>query len=115
AVLCFASLFDQIAFELGINPLEMFQKNRIQKYKSKTPFTSNYLEECIIEGAKRIGWNEKWHKPGTMPGPRKHGIGMALGGYPFRPGLGAATIPVNPHAPPHFLVSVSTTHTQPQP
>src|SRR5262249_59407481 len=49
SVFGFASFLDQIAFELGINPLEMFQKNRIQKYKSKTPFTSNYLEECIIE------------------------------------------------------------------
>ena len=107
SVFGFASFLDQIAFELGINPLEMFQKNRIQKYKSKIPFTSNYLEECIIEGAKRIGWNEKWHKPGAMPGPKKHGIGMALGGYPFRPGLGAATIRVNPDGTAHVLVGVT--------
>jgi xanthine dehydrogenase molybdenum-binding subunit len=107
SVFGFASFLDQIAFELGINPLEMFQKNRIQKYKSKTPFTSNYLEECIVEGAKRIGWSEKWHKPGAMSGPKKHGIGMALGGYPFRPGLGAATIRVNPDGTAHLLVGVT--------
>ena len=46
----------------------MFMKNRIQKYKSKLSFTSNYLEQCIIEGSKRIGWSEKWHKPGAAPG-----------------------------------------------
>ena len=107
SVFGFASFLDQIAFELGINPVEMFQKNRIQKYKSKIPFTSNYLEECIIEGSKRIGWNEKWHKPGAMSGPKKHGIGMALGGYPFRPGLGAATIRVNPDGTAHVLVGVT--------
>ena len=107
SVFGFASFLDQIAFELGINPVEMFQKNRIQKYKSKIPFTSNYLEECIIEGSKRIGWNEKWHKPGAMSGPTKHGIGMALGGYPFRPGLGAATIRVNPDGTAHVLVGVT--------
>jgi xanthine dehydrogenase molybdenum-binding subunit len=107
SVFGFASFLDQIAFELGINPLEMFQKNRIQKYKSKTPFTSNYLDECIAEGAKRIGWNEKWHQPGAMSGPKKHGIGMALGGYPFRPGLGAATIRVNPDGTAHLLVGVT--------
>jgi xanthine dehydrogenase molybdenum-binding subunit len=107
SVFGFASFLDQIAFELGINPLEMFQKNRIQKYKSKTPFTSNYLEECIVEGAKRIGWSEKWHKPGAMSGPKKHGIGLALGGYPFRPGLGAATIRVNPDGTAHLLVGVT--------
>jgi xanthine dehydrogenase molybdenum-binding subunit len=107
SVFGFASFLDQIAFELEINPVEMFRKNRIQKYKSKTPFTSNHLEECIVEGAKRIGWNEKWHKPGAMAGPKKHGIGMALGGYPFRPGLGAATIRVNPDGTAHVLVGVT--------
>lgn len=107
SVFGFASFLDQIAFELGINPLDMFMKNRIQKYKSKIPFTSNHLEECIVEGAKRIGWNEKWHKPGAMSGAKKHGIGMALGGYPFRPGLGAATIRLNPDGTAHVLVGVT--------
>ena len=107
SVFGFASFLDQIAFELGISPLEIFQKNRIQKYKSKIPFTSNYLGECISEGAKRIRWNEKWHKPGASVGPIKHGIGMALGGYPFRPGLGAATIRVNSDGTAHVLVGVT--------
>jgi xanthine dehydrogenase molybdenum-binding subunit len=107
SVFGFASFLDQIAFELGIDPLDMFMKNRIQKYKSKTPFTSNYLDECIAEGAKKVGWKDKWHKPGTTSGPNKHGLGMALGGYPFRPGLGAATIRVNPDGTAHVLVGVS--------
>jgi CO/xanthine dehydrogenase Mo-binding subunit len=103
----FASFLDQIAHELGVNPVDMFLRNRIQKYKSKTNFTSNYLEQCIIEGAKRIGWNEKWHKPGAQGDAKKHGMGMALGGYPFRPGLGAATIRVNPDGTAHVLVGVT--------
>jgi xanthine dehydrogenase molybdenum-binding subunit len=107
SVFGFASFLDQIAHELGINPMDMFMRNRIQKYKSKIPFTSNYLEECIIEGSKRIGWSEKWHKPGAMGSVKKHGIGMALGGYPFRPGLGAATIRVNPDGTAHLLVGVT--------
>jgi xanthine dehydrogenase molybdenum-binding subunit len=107
SVFGFASFLDQIAHELGINPVDMFMRNRIQKYKSKIPFTSNYLEECIIEGSKRIGWSEKWHKPGATGGVKKHGIGMALGGYPFRPGLGAATIRVNPDGTAHLLVGVT--------
>src|SRR5574341_413791 len=37
----------------------------------------------------------------------KHGIGMALGGYPFRPGLGAATIRINPDGTAHVLVGVT--------
>ena len=107
SVFGFASFLDQIAFELGVNPLDMFTRNRAQKYKTKIPFTSNHLEECIIEGAKRIGWSEKWHQPGATAGPKKHGIGMAIGGYPFRPGLGAATIRVNPDGTAHVLVGVT--------
>ena len=107
SVFGFASFLDQIAHEMGINPVDMFMRNRIQKYKSKIPFTSNYLEQCIIEGAKRIGWQEKWHKAGAMSGQKKHGIGMALGGYPFRPGLGAATIRLNPDGTAHVLVGVT--------
>jgi CO/xanthine dehydrogenase Mo-binding subunit len=107
SVFGFASFLDHIAYELGINPLDMFMKNRIQKYKSKLPSTSNYLEQCIVEGSKRIGWSEKWHKPGAAPGVKKHGIGMALGGYPFRPGLGAATIRINPDGSAHLLVGVT--------
>ncbi len=107
SVFGFASFLDQIAYELGVNPIDMFMKNRAQKYKSKTPFTSNYLEQCILEGAKRIGWAEKWHKPGALGDQKKHGIGMALGGYPFRPGLGAATIRVNSDGTAHVLVGVT--------
>ncbi len=107
SVFGFASFLDQIAYELGINPLEIFLKNRARLYHHKTPFTSNALEECIQEGAKRIGWNDKWRKAGATPGPKKHGIGMALGGYPFRPGLGAATIRVNPDGTAHVLVGVT--------
>jgi xanthine dehydrogenase molybdenum-binding subunit len=107
SVFGFASFIDHIAHEMGINPLDMFMRNRIQKYKNKLPFTSNYLDECIVEGAKRIGWHDKWHTPGAPGGAKKHGIGMALGGYPFRPGLGAATIRVNPDGTAHLLVGVT--------
>lgn len=107
SVFGYASFLDHIAHEMGINPVDMFMRNRIQKYKAKTPFTSNYLEQCIQEGAKKIAWAEKWHKPGALGGQKKHGIGMALGGYPFRPGLGAATIRVNPDGTAHVLVGVT--------
>ena len=107
SVFGFASFLDQIAFELGVNPLDMFLRNRAQKSKGKLDFTSNCLEQCILEGAKQINWREKWHKPGETAGPKKHGIGMALGGYPFRPGLGAATIRINEDGTAHVLVGVT--------
>ncbi len=107
SVFGFASFLDQIAHELGVNPYDLFLRNRARLYHGKIPFTSNAMEECIVEGAKRIGWSDKWHKAGATPGPKKHGIGMALGGYPFRPGLGAAAIRVNPDGTAHVLVGVT--------
>ncbi|MBI4528376.1 MAG: xanthine dehydrogenase family protein molybdopterin-binding subunit [Deltaproteobacteria bacterium] len=106
SVFGFASFLDQIAHEMGVNPLDMFLKNRAQLAKGKIPYTSNAQEECIVEGAKQISWKEKWHQAGATSGVKKHGIGMALGGYPFRPGLGAATIRVNPDGTAHVLVGV---------
>ena len=102
-----ASMLDQIAHELGINPLEMFLKNRIQLYDDEMPFSSNELEQCILQGAKKINWNERWHKPGATPGPKKHGIGMALGDFDFSLGLGSATIRVNRDGTAHVMVGVT--------
>lgn len=102
----FASMLDQIAFELGINPYDMFMKNRARLAKGKKQYSSNAMEACIVEGAKRIGWQEKWHPAGASKGVKRHGIGMALGGYPFRLGLGAATIRLLPDATAHVIVGV---------
>ena len=102
----FASMIDQIAFDLGINPYDMFLKNRARLAKGKNQFSSNAIEACIVEGAKKIGWQEKWHPAGASKGPKLHGIGMALGGYPFRLGLGAATIRLLPDATAHVIVGV---------
>ncbi|MCZ6451183.1 MAG: xanthine dehydrogenase family protein molybdopterin-binding subunit, partial [Deltaproteobacteria bacterium] len=102
-----ASMLDQVAHELGVNPLEMFLKNRVQLYENEMPFSSNALEQCILEGAKNFNWNEKWHKPGATPAPKKHGIGMALGGFNFSLGLGAATIRVNRDGTAHVMVGVT--------
>ncbi|HEY1371387.1 MAG TPA: xanthine dehydrogenase family protein molybdopterin-binding subunit, partial [Candidatus Binatia bacterium] len=106
SVFGFASMLDQIAFDLGVNPYDMFLKNRVRLSKGKSQFTSNEMEACIVEGAKKIGWQEKWHPAGASKGAKLHGIGMALGGYPFRLGLGAATIRVNPDATAHVIVGV---------
>ena len=84
---------------------DMFHENRIRKYKSKIPFTSNYLDNASSKD-RSASAGAKDGQPGRCP-VRKHGIGMALGGYPFRPGLGAATIRVNPDGTAHVLVGVT--------
>ncbi|PID59109.1 aldehyde oxidase [candidate division KSB3 bacterium] len=80
------SQLDEIAKELGWDPLELRQKNMIKAGgidPAHRPFgtpnerkmASYSLDECIRRGADAIGWHEKHGKPGE--GVVKRGIGMA--------------------------------------
>src|SRR5918912_3156990 len=40
---------DQLAHELGINPLDMRLRNFSRLYQDKLPYTSSGLEQCIRE------------------------------------------------------------------
>ncbi|PIE33514.1 aldehyde oxidase [candidate division KSB3 bacterium] len=77
---------DEIAAKLGMDPLEIRQKNRIRKDetdriaaafgdKEARVMYSCGLGECIERGAEAIGWWKKRGKSGT--GVVKRGIGMA--------------------------------------
>ena len=82
---------DELAEKLGIDPLELRLKNHIRAGESSPIFEkigegregkaqvvkSCALEECIQEGAKRIGWHEKRGKR-LRDGPWVHGVGMAI-------------------------------------
>lgn len=98
------SALDEIAYKLGIDPVEMRLKNIIKPNDPKMLVSSVNLAECIREGARQIGWRDKWHGPGERGvGSKRHGIGMALGqkpigGGPTPPGgsgLGSAMVRIN--------------------
>lgn len=76
-------VLDELAEELGMNPLALRLKNavtpeEVQQDNGK-PYSSNGVIECLNTVAEAIGWNEKWHAPGTktQPDGRLHGIGIA--------------------------------------
>ena len=98
------SALDEIAFQLGIDPVEMRLKNHIELNDSKMPVSSVHVDECIREGAQQIAWYEKWHEAGTQKnGSQCHGIGMAIGQKPIGGGptseggngLGSAVVRIN--------------------
>lgn len=98
------SALDEIAHELGVDAVEMRLKNHMLPGDPKMPVSSVAVAECIREGARRIGWREKWHPPGArVNGGRYHGIGMAMGQKPIGggptpkggSGLGSAVVRVN--------------------
>lgn len=97
---CFAveSLVDEIAANLGVNPLEFRLRNAITKYQGKEHFTSNGLRDCLLLGSDAIGWKERWHIPprdgtGRRDGGQKlRGIGVAIASFHARLGRGEAVL-----------------------
>ncbi len=70
---------DELAENLGMDPLELRRKNYTTKNRggTGTPYSSKGLDKCYELGAQRIGWNRRNKKPGEGKGPIKRGIGMA--------------------------------------
>jgi xanthine dehydrogenase YagR molybdenum-binding subunit len=63
------SLMDELAFKLGIDPVEFRRKN------VNNPVHPRQLER----GKKEIGWEKRLAAPGSWPGTLKRGFGCATG------------------------------------
>ena len=82
---------DELAYELGLDPLELRLRNHADVDPvSGNPWSSKGLKECYQRGAERVGWQ------GRNPAPRSQrdghwliGLGMATAAYPVPafPGL----------------------------
>ncbi|MBZ9798397.1 xanthine dehydrogenase family protein molybdopterin-binding subunit [Mesorhizobium sp. ES1-4] len=85
---------DELAEELGMDPIELRIRNEPEKDPTEgTPFSSRHIVEAYRAGAERFGWSQR-----TAPGMRREGewlvgMGCATGTYPYyrMPG-GAARI-----------------------
>ena len=64
------SVLDRVAEISGVDPTEVALINGLIPEPS--------LKECIEAGKKAIGWDEKWHAPGTktLPSGKLHGMGF---------------------------------------
>ena len=77
--LCLTLVFDHVAAELGMDPIEVALKNDgchghdtsyLEQYKHEHGFPDrDSLKECIEVGKNAIDWDEKWHLPGTRKLP----------------------------------------------
>ncbi len=80
------SMMDDVAYQLGIDPVEFAMKN-MRKPRPGLVFTNYSLDECIRRGAALFDWKSRWRpKPGSDPGPIKRGAGMSF--MMFRSGPG---------------------------
>lgn len=79
------SALDELAYKLGIDPLELRLKNYAQlDPESNLPWSEKALRECYLQGAQRFGWNQRNPQPRSMQeNGMMIGYGMATGTYPM--------------------------------
>ncbi|MER5183221.1 xanthine dehydrogenase family protein molybdopterin-binding subunit [Streptomyces sp. NPDC002896] len=78
------SALDELAHELGIDPLELRLRNYAEEHPLLgLPWSSKALRECYLQGAERFGWSRRSPQPGSMRDGRwLVGYGMAGVSYP---------------------------------
>ena len=79
------SAIDELAAELGIDPMELRLLNEPDKDPtSGLPFSSRHIDEAWRSGAARFGWAERSATPGSrQEGEWRIGFGCATGTYPY--------------------------------
>ena len=76
---------DELAAELGIDPIELRLRNEPQKDPTNgRPFSSRHIVEAWRAGAERFGWSERNMRPGARrDGEWLVGMGCAMATYPY--------------------------------
>jgi xanthine dehydrogenase YagR molybdenum-binding subunit len=91
---------DELAEEMGIDPVELRMRNEPDKDPTTgMPFSSRHLTEAYRAGAERFGWNNRHARAGSLrQGEWLIGMGCATATYPYyrMPG-GAARITLTKH------------------
>lgn len=88
------SAMDELAWELGIDPVELRLRNETKEHQSRgLPFSAKYFQECLRVGAEKFGWENRPQKVRSLNRNGKL-IGWGMAGSTF-PGLqSTATVKV---------------------
>jgi xanthine dehydrogenase YagR molybdenum-binding subunit len=77
------SAMDELAHELGLDPVGLRMRAHAHTDPRGNPWSSDGLEECLHRGAQRFGWQQRDPAPrSTRDGDWLIGHGMAAAGYP---------------------------------
>ncbi|GGL63049.1 xanthine dehydrogenase [Streptomyces fumigatiscleroticus] len=103
------SAMDELAGELGMDPVELRVRNEPEtEPDSGKPFSSRHLVECLREGARRFGWSRRDPRPRSgRTGPLLVGTGVAAATYPVMVSPSTAAARALPDGT--FLVQVNAT------
>ena len=98
------TMVDEIAHQLGKDPVEFRINNAVVKYDNEKNFTSGSMKDPLIHGAETFSWKKRWHAPSKPDGGVARGIGVAMGSWHANLGEGEAKVRANPNGT--FLVTV---------
>ncbi|OVZ55020.1 oxidoreductase [Pigmentiphaga sp. NML080357] len=71
------SAMDELAIELGLDPVELRLRNEPERDEgANLPFSSRHLRECLLQGAERFGWARRDPRIGSM---RRDGLILGWG------------------------------------
>ncbi|PZG12927.1 xanthine dehydrogenase family protein molybdopterin-binding subunit [Nonomuraea aridisoli] len=74
---------DELAYELGVDPVELRLRNHARTDPRGNPWSSDGLAECLRLGAERFGWHGRDPRPrARRDGDWLIGTGMAAAAYP---------------------------------
>ncbi|MFM9607379.1 xanthine dehydrogenase family protein molybdopterin-binding subunit [Streptomyces niveiscabiei] len=99
---------DELAHELGVDPIELRLRNEPADDESTNlPFSTRRLRDCYRVGAREFGWHRRNPKPrSTRDGDWLIGMGMAAGVYDTQ--RGEAQVSVRLHADGTALLQSAT-------
>jgi CO/xanthine dehydrogenase Mo-binding subunit len=101
------SMMDDVAARLKMDPVEFILKNMTRKFRDEVEYSSYSLEDCVRRGAEAFAWKERWHPPGSSPGPIKRGAGVSF--MAFRSGLGRSNAVIRLDGTGQYAVHVGVT------
>ena len=92
------SAMDELAYKLGVDPLEMRRRNdTMVEAVSNKPYTSRSLVQCIDRGAELFGWAARTPEPRSMAtADELIGVGYATAFYPTQVGPAECTVTLYP-------------------
>lgn len=89
---------DELAVALGMDPIELRLKNEPKDDpETHLPFSSRSLVQCLQEGAKTFGWDQRPKTPGEkMDGKWRIGYGVACAAFPTFMRPSRASVQITP-------------------
>lgn len=91
------SAMDELAHELGMDPIELRLRNEpVDDQSNGLQFSTRRLRECYTTGAREFDWKRRSLKPGsTRDGDWHLGMGMAAGVYDTQRAAAQASVRLN--------------------